>query len=238
MGSGFPGLAIVAMIVFFAVLAGAALLILESWNEDEIPLRLEAVPGMKGALGDAVAVSPQRRLAVSSARPAPSGAARLVSGGPAAAAESAPRGRAAISSARTVAASAPNAPAGSSPPVEPEPVPDTPPVPVPVATPVSVPAPTAPPAAPSLPRSDPGGKPSGATSAGGPVPEDGTIPDPIEIPEDQCSYAFSFYAEDVLHEVVFCFEASDDGDGPCLVLLDGEPIDPAWLSESVASAIP
>lgn len=155
MGNGFPGVAIVAVIVFFGALAGATLLILESWQENDVPLRLGAVPEMEGALGDAVAVAPAPGVGVASARVAPAGRTALVAaaaplGGAAAEVGSS---RSAIAPARVAVAAQPGAP---SPPVQapaseqpaalqPQPAPaPTEPAAVPVSVPASVPG-TAPP---------------------------------------------------------------------------------------------
>jgi hypothetical protein len=139
-------LAIVAAIVFFGVLAGGTLLILESWQENEVPLRLGAVPGMEGTLGDAVAVASAPGLGVASARVAPAGRTALVAaaaplGGVAAGPGSS---RSAIAPALAVVAARPGAP---SPPASESPAalqPQPAPVPTePAAVPVSVPVPAA-----------------------------------------------------------------------------------------------
>jgi hypothetical protein len=280
-------LAVVSLIALLVALAIGALISLQPWKGDSVGPRLSLAPGLGVALADAeaVAVAPDRRLAVSAARPAPAGGALMVSGG-ASAESGAPRAQPGIAPARAVAGPAEDPPQGSPVAPQPEPLPAPQPASAPVATPVSAPSPAPPPTRPGY-----GAQPGRPGSAGGPGPEGGTISGPVEIHEgDELVYSFSFYiqpsiyraptednsilrlwdeatestsfglqlwddgggprrglwasgdamggerflapvAEGIWHQVAFTFEASSEGDGLYLLLLDGEPIDArAWVS--------
>jgi hypothetical protein len=141
------------VIVFFGVLAVGTLLILESWQENEVPLRLGPVPEVESALGDAVAVGSAPGVGVAGARVAPVGRTALV-------AAAAPLGgvdtgdgssRSAIAPAVVAARpAAPSAPAQAPTPelpaaLQPQPAPvPTEPAAVPVSVPASAPAATSP----------------------------------------------------------------------------------------------
>lgn len=282
------------MIALLVVLGLAGLLSLQPWAANSVNPQLSVAPDLGVALGDSVAVSRSRELAVAPAQPATGATPRLIAAG-VAAEEGESQPRLGIAAARPVASPRPNTPPASSPespqaesPPEAEPAPA--PVAVPVAAPAPAPAPSPEPVVvPPAPVASGGGSPGPVGAGGGPV--GGAGAEAVEVHDgDERALSFSFYVqptayrapedenlilqvrgpgsespsfglqlwddsngaqrglwasgsamggerflapveEGMWHEVVFCFQASNDGDGFYLLLLDGQPIDArAWVS--------
>jgi hypothetical protein len=194
-------LVIVSLIALLVALAIAALISLQPGEEDTTIPQVSVAPRLGIGLGDAVALTPGRQLAVSPARPVLAGETRLVAGGIPAGRPDPPRSQAGIAPARPVASPAMGHPAEPHP-SPPQPAPAAPPVApqpaaTPVATPVSAPVPSpAPVAAPTRPPPGIGSQPTRPTPSGGPGPVGGVVSGPVRIYEgDEYAYAFSFYIQ-------------------------------------------
>jgi hypothetical protein len=287
-------LAIVSVIALLGALGLAALIALQPWAANSVAPQLRVAPGLGVALGDSVAVSRSRQLAVASARAATGGKPRFAAG-KAVGDDGASKPELAIAGARVVRSAQPVDRPESSPgtsPSEPPPVAQPAPAPAPVAVPIAAPAPSpAPePAATSpAPVVTEGHSPGPIGAGTGPL--EGSPGSAIEVHQgDGRALSFSFYvqptayrppgeenlilqfkgeagappsfglqlwddgsgtqrglwasgdavggerflapvAEGVWHEAALCFEASSEGDGFYLLLLDGQPIDArAWVS--------
>lgn len=186
-------MAIVSLIALLVALAIAALASLNPGEEDSTIPQMSVAPRLGIGLGDAVAVTQGRQLAVSPARPASNGETRLIAGG-IAVGEAGPRAQAGIAPAHPVASPGMGHPAESSPP---EPAPPAPAAtPQPAATPVSAPVPSAVPvAAPARPPGN-GGEPPRPNPSDGPGPIGGVVSGPVQIYEgDEYAYSFSFYIQ-------------------------------------------
>jgi hypothetical protein len=241
--------AIVLLVALLAAFGIAALINSHPWTANPVAPQLSVAPGLEVALGDAVAVSRARQLAVAPAEPAAGGkakfAAHRVAGGEG---EAAPR--LGIGPARVAKAPQPvTAPEGAPGPRAPEPSPAPESAPAPEAVPVSAPAPAPaaePSPAPAGPIAGVEGGPQGPIAGGVGVEgaltevqvcdgdeytlsftrgETGAIGEPVPVPS----------AGTALHRAVVYFGSSSEGDGFYLAFLDdrligvGEsfrPIDP------------
>ncbi len=187
-------MAIVSLIALLIALAIAALVSLRPGEEDSTIPQVSIAPRLGIGLGEAVALTPGRQLAVSAARPAVTGGTRLVAGGiPVGGAD--PRAQAGIAPAHEVAIPVMSQPVGSPPP-EPAPASAPPSPPAPVATPVS--APTSSPAPVPVPTRPPPGDGSQPppNPSGGPGPIGGVVSGPVQIyVGDEYAYSFSFYIQ-------------------------------------------
>lgn len=269
------------MIACLVALGVAALLSLDPWAEDSVAPKLDIAPELGPvALGDAVAVSPGRRLAVAEGRPAGVPRGRVV------AKRNVDEGAAGpqlgVAQTRVVTSQPISPPAGA--PSEPSLEPAAPePSPAPVAVPVAAPSPPPEAAAPSPTRAPtgPAGGGHGPIGAGaGP----GEAPESAIKVEDGGEYALAFdfflqpiayrapgdenlivrfsgessvptfglqlwdddegrrglwssgeamggerfltpLEEGVWHQAVVSFQASSEGDGFYVLLLDGRPVD-------------
>lgn len=197
-GNGFPGLAIVSLIVLLVALGFAALLSLQPWATSSVGPQVSVAPDLGIALDDAVRVPLGRQLAVAPAHPATGSAPKLVAN-EAVASEGGPGKRLGIGDARAVASPQPASPPAASPgPASPGPLPAQSPPP-PAAVPVAVPTPTpsSQPAAPPV-RTPTGKAPSGPGTAGGPIvgsPDEG-----VEVQDgDEHAFAFSFYLQPTVY---------------------------------------
>ena len=183
------------MIALLAALGFAAVLSLQPWGEDSVDPRVSVAPDLGVALGEAVAVSPERQLAIASARPAPAGETAFVARGVPSGAGSAEM-QVGIGPARALMVRPQSPPEELPPPPQPKPVPTPQSTPPPAATPVSFPAPAPAPVATAPTRPGHGGQPTRPGSAGGPGPEGGTVLGPVEIDDgDEYAYSFSFYIQ-------------------------------------------
>lgn len=190
-------MAVFCLAVVLVALGIAAVLSLPQWGEDSVIPEVSVVPGPRVGLGDAVAVSPPRRLAVAPAHLAGVEGPRLAALG-ATGAVGGSGARTGLASAQIVAVSVavrPPTESPQSPPPEPVPPPQA--APTPVATPVSMPAPSpAAVAAPTRPLPGDGSQPPQPHPSGGPGPIGGVVSGPVQIYEgDQYAYSFSFYIQ-------------------------------------------
>ncbi len=187
---------VVSLIALLVALAVTALLSLDPGEEDLTIPQVSVAPQLEIGLGDAVALTPGRQLAIASAHPAGIEGPRLA----ASVATGAVDGsgvRTGVASAQVVAisvATRPPADSPQSPATEAVPLPQ--PAPTPTAMPVSTPAPSpAPVAAPTRPTPGDGGQPARPNPSGGPEPIGGVVSGPVQVYEgDEYAYSFSFYS--------------------------------------------
>ena len=234
------------MVALLVALGLAALVGLQPWATRSVAPRLSVAPGLEVALGDAVAVSRGRQLAVAPVEPEPAagGKARFVAnrvgdgegdGAP----------RLGIAPAQVAKTPQPvSTPEGAPEHPSPEPLPAPAAAPAPAAVPISAPAPSS--ATESVPA-PPGrvvgyeGGPLGPIAGG--VGVGGTLTDVQVCDGDEYTLSFSqgdagpigevvpaASAGTAPHEVIVYFGTSSEGDGFYLALLDGRPID---MGESV-----
>ncbi|HSR93750.1 MAG TPA: hypothetical protein VLK56_02700 [Solirubrobacterales bacterium] len=235
-------MAIGSLIVLLVALGIAALINSQPWAPSPVAPQLSVAPGLGAALGDSVAVSPGRQLAVAPAEPASGGKARFAAADRRGAAEPAPGPRLGIAAAVAVSAPGPvSAAEGAPKPPSPEPQPAPEAAPAPEALPVAAPAPA--------PATEPGSPPPTQIAAGDEGGPTGPIAGGVGV-EDTLSairvcegddYTLSFSQGDdeasaeivpaspapgtVPHEVTVYFGTSSEGEGFYLALLDGQPID-------------
>lgn len=184
------------MAVLFVALGIAALLSLNPWADDSVGPKVSVAPDLGVAVGDSVAVSPSRQLAVAPAYPAGIEGPRLAVSASVRAVE--PSGvRTGLASAQVVAVPVATPPPVKTPPSgAPEPAPTAQPAPTPVATPAPVPVSSPVPAAvptPARPGDHVQPPPNPAEEPG---PDAGVVSGPVQIYEgDEYAYSFSFYVE-------------------------------------------
>jgi hypothetical protein len=239
--------AIVSLIVLLVALGIAALINSQPWAPSSVSPRVGVAPGLEVALGDAVAVSHGRQLAVAPAAPAAGGKARMVvdrvggGGG-----ENAPQlgiGPARVAKAPQPVATPEGAPAPHA--SEPLPAPGTAPASAPEAVPVAAPAP--PPAAEPVPAA-PGRVAGGEGGPQGPIAGgagEGALTEVQVCEGDEYTLSFSRSETGVLgepvpappaaaapHQAVVYFGSSSEGAAFYLAFLDGRLI---GMGESVES---
>jgi hypothetical protein len=239
--------AIVSLIVLLVALGIAALINSHPWTASPVAPQLSVAPGLEVALGDAVAVSRGRQLAVAPAAPAARGKARFVAH-PVGGGEGDDAPRLGIAPARVAKVPQPVA----APEDAPE-APSTDPLPAPAAAPApeAVPVAAPPPAtesapAPSGPIAGVEGSPQGPIAGG--VGVEGALTDVQVCDGDEYTLSFTrgetgAIGEPIpvpsvgtpLHRAIVYFGSSSEGDGFYLAFLDGrligmgesvKPIDP------------
>ncbi len=238
-------MAIGSLIVLLVALGIAALINSHPWTASPVAPQLSVAPGLEVALGDAVAVSHGRQLAVAPAAPAAAGGKERFVAHPAGEGEGDGAPRLGIAPARVAKAPQPvTAPQAAPEPHAPKPLPAPESVPSPQAVPVAAPAPlpateSAP--APSGPIAGVEGGPQGPIAGG--VGVEGALTEVQVCDGDEYTLSFSrgetgALGEPVpvpsvgtaLHQAIVYFGSSSEGDRFYFAFLDGRLI---GMGESV-----